>query len=110
MITYEQFSAIELRVGTITKAEEFPQARKPAYKVWADFGPEFGIRQTSVQITVHYKSEQLVGKQIVGCMNLGEKNIAGFISNFLCTGFPDENGAVVLISPDKKVPNGGKLF
>ena len=110
MITYEQFSAIELRVGTITKAEEFPQARKPAYKVWADFGPEFGIRQTSVQITVHYKSEQLVGKQIVGCMNLGEKNIAGFISNVLCTGFPDENGAVVLISPDKKVPNGGKLF
>ena len=109
-ITYDQFAAVELRVGTITRAESFPKARKPAYKIWADFGPEIGDRQSSVQITVHYQPEQLVGKQIVGCLNLGDKNIGGFISNFLCTGFADENGAVVLISPDKKVPNGGKLF
>ena len=110
MISYEEFSKVELRVGTVTQVEEFPQARKPAYKLWADFGSECGIRQTSVQITVHYKPDALIGKQIVGCLNLGEKNIGGFISNFLCTGFADEDGAVVLISPDKKVPNGGKLF
>jgi tRNA-binding protein len=110
MITDEQFSAVELRVGTITRVEIFPKARKPAYKIWADFGGEFGIRQTSAQITIHYQPEALIGRQILGCLNLGEKNIAGFISNFLCTGFPDENGEVVLISPDKKVPNGGKLF
>jgi tRNA-binding protein len=110
MIAYEQFSSVELRVGTVVRAEPFSKARKPAYKVWADFGPEFGVRQTSVQVTVHYTPESLIGKQVVGCLNLGEKNIAGFVSDFLCTGFPDENGAVVLISPDKKVPNGGKLF
>jgi tRNA-binding protein len=110
MITYEQFSSVELRVGTVVRVEPFPKARKPAYKLWADFGPEFGVRQTSVQITVHYTPEALVGKQVIGCLNLGEKNIAGFLSDFLCTGFSDENGAVVLISPDKKVPNGGKLF
>jgi tRNA-binding protein len=110
MITYEQFSAVELRVGTIIKAEPFPKARKPVYKLWVDFGAEFGMRQTSAQITVHYTPEELLGKQVVGCLNLGEKNIAGFISSFLCTGFPDEKGEVVLISPDKKIPNGGKLF
>ena|ERR1700722_14269338 len=110
VIPYDQFAAVELRVGTITRAEEFPQARKPAYKVWADFGPDIGIKQTSVQITVHYKPEALIGKQIVGCLNLGSKNIGGFMSEFLCTGFPDESGAVVLIGPHKLVPNGAKLF
>src|SRR5271163_4259574 len=103
-ITFDHFAAIELRAGTITRAEEFPKARKPAYKIWADFGPEIGVRQTSAQLTVHYKPEQLVGRQIVGCLNLGEKNIGGFISQFLCTGLPDTEGAVVLISPDKSVP------
>ncbi len=110
MIPYEQFTAVELRVGTIIRAEPFPKARKPAYKLWVDFGPECGERQTSAQITAHYTPESLIGKQIVGCLNLGEKNIGGFISNFLCTGFPDEKGEVVLISPDRPVPNGGKLF
>jgi len=109
-ISFDQFAAVELRVGTITRAEEFPKARKPAYKIWADFGPEFGTKQTSAQLTVHYKPEELIGRQIVGCLNLGEKNIAGFMSQFLCTGMPDADGAVVLISPDKPVPNGGKLF
>jgi tRNA-binding protein len=109
-ISFDQFAAVELRAGTITRAEEFPKARKPAYKIWADFGPEYGVRQTSAQLTVHYKPEELVGRQIVGCLNLGEKNIAGFVSNFLCTGLPDAEGAVVLISPDKPVPNGAKLF
>ncbi|MFA4994636.1 MAG: tRNA-binding protein [Bdellovibrionales bacterium] len=110
MIPYEHFSSVELRAGTVVRVEPFLKARKPSYKLWADFGLEFGIRQTSVQITVHYAPETLIGKQVVGCLNLGEKNIAGFVSDFLCTGFPDENGAVVLISPDKKVPNGAKLF
>ena len=109
-IPYDVFESVELRVGTVIRAEPFPKARKPAYKLWVDFGPDIGLRQTSAQITVHYKPESLIGKQVVGCLNLGEKNIAGFVSNFLCTGFPDENGAVVLISPDKPVPNGGKLF
>jgi tRNA-binding protein len=109
-VSYDQFAAIELRIGTVIKTEAFPKARKPAFKLWVDFGPEFGIRQTSAQITVHYALEELVGRQVVGCLNLGEKNIGGFISNFLCCGFPDENGAVVLISPSHKVPNGGKLF
>ena len=109
-IPYEQFAAVELRVGTITRVEEFPKARKPAYKIWADFGPELGEKQTSAQITVHYRLDELVGRQIVGCLNLGEKNIGGFMSQFLCTGFPDEQGAVVLVHPSKPVPNGGKLF
>jgi tRNA-binding protein len=109
-IGFDQFASVELRAGTIVRAEEFPKARKPAYKIWADFGPEFGVRQTSAQLTVHYKPEELVGRQILGCLNLGEKNIAGFVSQFLCTGLPDAEGAVVLISPSKPVPNGGKLF
>ncbi len=110
VISYDQFAGVELRVGTIVRAEPFPAARKPAYKIWADFGDGIGIKQTSAQITVHYSPDQLVGKQIVGCMNLGSKNIGGFMSEFLCTGFPDADGNVVLISPDKNVPNGGKLF
>jgi len=109
-IPFEQFEAVELRVGTVTRAEAFPEARKPAYKLWADFGPEIGVKQSSVQITVHYKPEELVGRQVVGCLNLGSRKIGPFMSEFLCTGFPDENGAVVLIAPDKPVPNGAKLF
>ena len=109
-IAYDQFAAVELRVGTVVKAEAFPKARKPAYKLWVDFGAEFGVRQTSAQITVHYTPEQLVGRQVVGCLNLGTKNIGGFTSEFLCTGFPDSDGAVVLIAPDKPVLNGAKLF
>ena len=109
-IPFEQFTAVELRVGTVMRAEEFPKARKPAYKLWVDFGPEFGVKQTSAQITVHYTPEALIGKQVVGCLNLGSRNIGGFMSEFLCTGFPDDAGAIVLISPDKPVPNGAKLF
>jgi tRNA-binding protein len=109
-ISFDQFAAVDLRAGTIIRAEHFPETRKPALKIWADFGPEFGVKQTSAQVTVHYAPENLIGKQIVGCLNLGDKKIAGFTSQFLCVGFPDENGAVALISPDKPVPNGVKLF
>lgn len=110
VIPYEQFASVELRVGTITRAENFERAKKPAYKIWADFGTEIGIKQSSAQVTAHYSAEQLVGRQIVGCVNLGAKNIAGFQSEFLCTGFADADGNIVLIAPDKKVPNGAKLF
>ncbi|TXG75773.1 tRNA-binding protein [Candidatus Dojkabacteria bacterium] len=108
LISYEQFEQVELRSGTIVRAEEFQRARKPAYKIWADFGP-LGILQTSAQVTVHYTIEELIGKPIVGCVNLGEKNIAGFLSQFLLVGFSDEQGAICLVSADHKVPNGQKL-
>src|SRR5579872_927571 len=110
IISYDQFDNVDLRSGTIVKAEEFPRAKKPAYKVWVDFGSELGIKQTSAQVTVHYTPETLTGRQVVGCVNLGEKNIAGFTSEFLLVGFPDENGAICLITVDPKVPNGKKMF
>jgi len=109
-ISYDEFEKVDLRSGTIIKVEEFPRAKKPAYKVWADFGPEIGIKQTSAQVTVHYTPESLMGKQIAGCINLGDKNIAGFTSEFLLVGFPDENGAICLITVNPAVPNGKKLF
>ena len=110
IISYQEFEQVELRSGTIIKAEVFERAKKPAYKVWADFGPEIGVKQTSAQVTVHYTPESLVGKQIVGCINLEPKNIAGFMSEFLLVGFPDTHNAVCLITVDPKVPNGNKLF
>jgi tRNA-binding protein len=108
-ITYEQFESVDLRSGTIIKAEEFPKAKKPAYKIWVDFGSEIGILQTSAQVTVHYTTDQLVGKKVVGCVNLGERNIAGFTSQFLLVGFSDANGDIRLISSNENVPNGNKL-
>ncbi len=108
-ITYDEFERVELRSGTIVKVEEFPRAKKPAYKVWADFGPEIGVLQTSAQVTAHYTPEKLMGRQIVGCVNLGEKNIAGFVSQFLLVGFSDENGGICLATVDPKVSNGKKL-
>ncbi|ABV78566.1 EMAP domain containing protein [Rickettsia bellii OSU 85-389] len=109
MITYKEFENVELRSGTITKIEEFPRAKKPAFKVLADFGAEIGTLQTSAQITKHYTSQELIGKSIVGCVNLGEKNIAGFLSQFLLVGFPDSNNDICLVTIDPKVPNGQKL-
>lgn len=108
-ISYDEFEAVELRSGTVTKVEEFPRAKKPAYKVWADFGPEIGILQTSAQVTVHYTPESLLGRQIIGCINLGEKNIAGFASQFLMLGFSDAQGAICLSTVAPSVPNGQKL-
>jgi tRNA-binding protein len=109
IITYEDFEKVELRSGTIIRAELFPQARKPAYQVWVDFGPLIGIKQTSAQITVHYTPESLIGKKIIGCVNLGSKNIAGFTSEFLLVGFADGTGAVCLAGVENQVPNGQKL-
>jgi len=108
-ITYDDFENVDLRSGTIIKVEAFPRARKPAYKVWADFGKDIGVLQTSAQVTVHYTPETLVGRSIVGCVNLGEKNIAGFKSQFLLVGFADSNGAICLVMVDPNVTNGKKL-
>lgn len=108
-ITYEDFEKVDLRSGTILRAEPFAKARKPAYKIWADFGPEIGVLQTSAQVTAKYVPEQLIGRSIVGCVNLGEKNIAGFMSQFLLVGFSDEQGDICLTTVDPKVPNGKKL-
>lgn len=108
-ITWNDFEKAELRAGTILEVQEFPEARKPAYKIKADFG-EFGIKWSSAQITKHYSMEELVGRQIIGVLNFPPKQIARFISEFLVTGFPDENGDIVLASVERRVPNGVKLF
>ncbi len=108
-ITWEEFEQVELRSGTVIKAEVFERARKPAYKVWADFGPQIGVLQTSAQVTAHYTPKTLVGRKIIGCVNLGEKNIAGFISQFLLVGFNDGVEGICLATVDPVVPNGEKL-
>ncbi len=109
MITYEEFTKVNLKSGIVVKAEKFVETRNPAFKVWVDFGSEIGILQTSAQITVNYSLEALVGKQVIRCVNLGEKNIAGFKSQFLLVGFADEKGAISLATIDHKVSNGQKL-
>ena len=108
-ITWKDFEKVEIRVGTILSATSFPEARKPAYKLKIDFG-EFGIKQSSAQITEHYQTETLVGKQILAVINFPKKQIANFFSECLTTGVHDEVGFVVLISPDVIVPNGSKLL
>jgi tRNA-binding protein len=109
-ISYEDFSKVDIRVGTIVGAEPYPEARRPAYKLQVDFGAEIGVKRSSVQITVHYKLEELVGKQVAAVVNFPPKQIGKFMSEILVLGFPDAAGAVVLVVPDKAVPNGGKLF
>ncbi len=109
-ISYNDFAKVEIRSGSIIKVEPFPRALKPAYKVWADFGPEIGILQTSAQVTVHYTPESLIRRQVLGAVNLGTKNIAGFESQFLMLGCSDNQGAVCLATLDPKVDNGKKLF
>ena len=107
-IIWHDFEKVELRAGTILEAEDFPQARKPAYKVKVDFGP-LGVKWTSAQITKHYTKEELPGRQVMGVLNFPKKQIANFMSEFLLTGFADENGDIVLAAVDKLVPNGSKL-
>jgi len=108
-INWHEFEKVELRAGTILEAIDFPQARKPAYKLKVDFGP-LGVKSTSAQITRHYTTEELMGRQVVAVVNFPPKQIANFMSEFLVTGFADENGEIVLASIDKPVPNGSKLI
>lgn len=108
-ISWQDFEKVELRVGTVVAVEPFPEARKPAYKLTVDFGPEIGLKRSSVQITVHYRLEELKGRQVVGVVNFPPKRIGPFMSECLITGFYREDGSVVLAVPDKAVPDGAKL-
>jgi len=109
-IDFEQFSEVDIRVGRIISVEAFPEARKPAYKLTIDFGSSIGTRRSSAQITDNYSPDDLVGKLVLAVCNLRPKRIAGFVSEVLVLGVPDENNNVVLVSPDKEVPLGGKLY
>ncbi len=107
--TFDDFQTIDIRVGTVVDVQTFPQARKPALKLWIDFGPEIGIKKTSAQITAHYTRETLLGRQVAAVVNFPPRQIGPFISEVLTLGFADTGGAVVLIQPSQPVPNGGRL-
>ena len=109
-ITFDDFAKVDIRVGTIVDAQPFPEARRPAIKLWVDFGADLGIKKTSAQITKHYAIEDVVGRQVAAVVNFPPKQIGKFMSEILVLGFPDGAGEVVMIGPDHKVPDGGKLY
>ena len=109
-IAFDDFMKVDIRVGTITHAEPYPEARKPAINVWVDFGPEIGERKSSAQITAHYTPEELVGRQVMGVVNFPPRQIGKFMSEVLVLGAPDTDGEVVLLRPDQVVPNGARMF
>lgn len=110
MATIEDFDLLDIRVGRIVDAKTFPEARKPAFRLWIDFGEAIGIKQSSAQITVHYRLDQLIGRQVMAVVNFPPRKIGPFESQVLTLGLPDEEGEVVLLKPDFNVPNGGRLF
>jgi tRNA-binding protein len=109
-IAYDEFEKVDIRVGTIVEAEDFPRARKPLYRLRVDFGPEVGIRQSAAGLPGRYDLDDLVGRQVIAVLNLGVRNIAGFESQCLTLGLPDEEGETILLTPTRPVPNGGRLF
>lgn len=109
-ISFDDFLKVDIRVGQIVQAEPFPEARKPALKLWVDYGPEIGVKKSSAQITVHYTPDTLIGRKVLGVVNFPPRQIGPFMSEALVLGLPDEAGEVVLISPDKDVPIGGRMF
>ncbi|MFN6978600.1 MAG: tRNA-binding protein [Gemmobacter sp.] len=106
---YDDFLRIDIRVGTITRAEDFPEARKPALRLWIDFGGEIGVKRSSAQITLHYAPGDLVGRQVLAVVNFPPRQIGPVLSEVLVLGLPDAAGAVVLVGPDRPVPDGGRL-
>jgi tRNA-binding protein len=109
-IAFADFERVEIRTGTIVDAQPFPEARKPAFKLWVDFGAPLGVKRSSAQITVHYAPDRLIGRQVMAVVNFPPRQIGPFVSEVLVLGVPDENGAVVLLRPDLKVPDGGRMF
>jgi tRNA-binding protein len=109
-ISYADFERVDIRVGTIADAQPFPEARKPAIKLWVDFGGEIGVKRSSAQLTAHYTPDRLIGRQVVAVVNFPPRQIGPFMSEVLVLGVPDENGGVVLLKPDLAVPKGGKMF
>jgi tRNA-binding protein len=109
-IGFDDFMKVDIRVGEVVKVESFPEARKPAFKLAIDFGPDIGVKKSSAQITVHYTADQLLGRKVAAVVNFPPRQIGPFMSEVLTLGFPDENGAVVLVGIDREVPVGGRLF
>ncbi len=109
-ISFGDFERVDIRVGTIVDAQPFPEARKPAFRLWVDFGGALGVRRSSAQVTVHYSPDRLIGRQVLAVVNFPPRQIGSFLSEVLVLGVPDENGAVVLLRPDIKVPDGGRMF
>ncbi|MEL6550017.1 MAG: tRNA-binding protein [Pseudomonadota bacterium] len=109
-ISFEDFAKVDIRVGRVVRAEPFPEARKPAIKVWVDFGPEIGERKSSAQLTRHYTPEALLGRRVVAVVNFPPRQIGKFMSEILVLGVPDADGEVVLLAPDQDVPLGGRMY
>ena len=109
-IGFDDFLKVDIRVGTVVRAEPYPEARRPAYKVWVDFAEGVGVKKTSAQATAHYALEGLIGRQVAAVVNFPPKQIGRFMSEVLVLGFPDDTGEVVLIGPERQVPNGGRLY
>lgn len=108
--TIEDFDRLDIRVGTVVDAQPFPEARRPSIRLWVDFGGTLGVKRSSAQLTAHYAPDRLIGRQVMAVVNFAPRRIAGFESEVLVLGVPDENGAVVLLKPDLRVPDGGKMF
>jgi len=108
-ISFDDFMKVDIRTGRVIKAEDFPEARKPAIKMWVDFGGDIGVRKTSAQVTVHYTPESLIGRQVMAVVNFPPRQIGPFMSEILVLGVPDADGAIVLVTPDQETPLGGRM-